>query len=168
MLHPCLTNIIAFDILATLRTYKCAVLPWAMVKFHSISWLWHCHQLEGTSQGPVVNGELSPSPMNGLASENAQTFTKMFLFKKTWLVFKGKFHKWPADTLMLFLPLPFLGPEMSGKGTQCILVEGTGDDSMSNFLKALKSMMKQAVVFQNLVNLYKWGMPACLGWGYCC
>ena len=37
LLYPCLTNIIVFDILtATLRTYKCAVLPWAMVEFHSI------------------------------------------------------------------------------------------------------------------------------------
>ena len=75
----------------------------------------------------------------------------MFLFKKTWLVFKGKFH-YPYA---ISYPCHFQDPEMSGKGTQCILVEGTGDDSMSNFLKALKSMMKQAVVFQNLVNLYK-------------
>ena len=41
---------------------------------------------------------------------------------------------------------------MSGKGDTMYLSGRHGRDSWSNFLKALKSMMKQAVVFQNLVN----------------
>ena len=50
-----------------------------------------CHQLEGTSQGPVVNGELSPSPMNGLASENVQHIQRCSFLRKLGLSSKVSF-----------------------------------------------------------------------------